>query len=80
MTAMILKRIPPNEPLTVVERLAYGDDAERCPRTGVPFQRGYGAHPKEIQSRLYEAEIARGRPLTPLEAQQIVHGRLELVK
>jgi hypothetical protein len=77
---MTLKRIPPNEPLSVVERLAFGEDAERCPRTGIPFQRGYGAHPREIQSRLYEAEIARGRPLTPLEAQQIVRGRVEAVK
>jgi hypothetical protein len=77
---MTLKRIPPNEPLSVVERLAFGEDAERCPRTGIPFQRGYGAHPREIQTRLYEAEIARGRPLTNLEAQQIVRGQLELVK
>jgi hypothetical protein len=77
---MMLKRIPPHEPLTAVEKLTYGDDAERCPRTGIPFQRGYGAHPREIQSRLYEAEIARGRPLTNYEAQQIVRGRLEVVR
>jgi hypothetical protein len=65
-------KMKPDEPLTVVERLVFGHDAERNPATGRVFQNGIGAHPRAVQARLYAAEERLGRPLTPEEGQDIV--------
>ncbi len=52
------------EPLSVMERRAFGDDAERCERTGRIFERGSGALSKEAQTAMFvrEAAIAGDMP------------------
>jgi hypothetical protein len=64
----------PDEPLTVVERLVFGHAAERDPATGRVYENGYGAHPRDVQSRLFAAEEKLGRHLTPEEGQTILRG------
>lgn len=65
-------RTKSDEPLTVVERLVFGHDAERDPATGRVFERGHGAHPRDVQARLFAAEEKLGRHLTPEEGQALV--------
>jgi hypothetical protein len=36
----------------------YGADAEVDPETGFVFERGAGAHPKEVQTRLFRRQLA----------------------
>jgi hypothetical protein len=40
-----------------VEKLVFGADIERCPKTGIPFERGIGALPREIQTQRYVRQL-----------------------
>jgi hypothetical protein len=59
-----------DEPLSVLERRTFGEDAKRDPLTGRIYERGHGAHRIPVQVALFAKEL--GRPLTQFEAAAII--------
>ena len=55
--------------LTVLEKRVFGSGATRDEKTGRLFETGVGAHPKNVQAKIFAREAQLGRRMNFAETQ-----------
>lgn len=58
--------IDPQAPLSESERQVFGANAERDAGTGIPYEVGSGAFPREVQAKLYAEATKEANDLRPI--------------
>ena len=61
-----------DEPLGVLERRVFGDDATRDETSGRPYEQGHGSLPRDQQAAIFAKEAQLGRTLYQGEAQAVL--------